>query len=115
MLSKVLAKQDNKDESRIIKNNNSMIPWDKLTEPAKQHFTKTWGKVILTNIYTMTQWKLSPNNNRKPHELYPRPEICDEKDEHLDEFIVSPEHELASSRVNITISCDQKDVINITS
>ena len=99
----------------IIENNNSIIPWDALLEPAKQHFTRTWGKIILTNIYTMTQWKLAPSNTRRPHELNPRPNVCSIEDECITKFIVAPGTKQAAERVRITISCDKKDVTSITS
>ena len=100
---------------KITKDNTSLIPWNSLTEVSKQHFTRIWGKIILSNIYTITKWKLATNNQRRAQELHPRPLIGTTEQEKLEQFMrVDPDGD-TPSRATITISCDRNDIQAIAS
>ena len=102
---------------KIIQDKTSILPWNKLTETAKQNFTRIWGKIILSNVYTVAQWKFNSNDQRKINDLHMRPSttsIGTIKQENIEQYMCNDDNKDTPSRTTITISCDTRDVQAIT-
>ncbi len=102
---------------KITQDKTSILPWNRLDETAKQNFTRIWGKIILSNIYTVAQWKFNSNDRRKINDLYTRPSITSigtQEQENIAQFMCQEDKD-TPSRATIIISCDTRDVQAITS
>ena len=99
---------------QIIHHGKSLIPWRKLDEQAKQNFVAIWGKVILSHIYVMNDWKT--NYTDRPTGLEPRNKYVKAsiEDENVQQFL-SDDSNKVSERVTLQISCSKEDIPFITS